>query len=316
MSDVFINGLLTSSKKHAELNQSRARSLQFPGAGTLEKTRVVQHYSQKTQAILYKYGPGPRVHYHLGMFNPGEFLNTTVAQRVLQQRIVDSQEATLKYASALWMRKPVPRSLLDIGCGVGGGAIFFAQEYNATVTGITVVAEHIPLVHNFARQAGVSHQVQAVLEDVHDLQDTCLYDAAVAFESACYTNRTQLFSVVARALRPGGWFGVMDHFVCRPEWSEFINGYYKTRLGTLAEYLGAANAAGFELEQDEEINNRVGEFWMHSMAWTTAELEKVWSPIARDRLMASALAHGKMLRIWRDHAVETRLLLFRLPDIV
>ena len=281
-------------------------------AETLDKARVVRHYSQKTQAILHKYGPGPRVHYHLGIFKPGESLNTTVAQRVLQQRITDSQEAVLKYASTLWTRKAVPGSLLDIGCGVGGGSIFWAQEYNATVTGITVVAEHISLVQDFASQAGVSHQVRAVLKDIHDLQEKRVYDAAVAFESSCYTDRKQLFSVVAQALKPGGWFGLMEHFLCRPEWSEFINDYYKTRLGTLPEYLEAASTAGFELEQDEEINAQVSEFWIHSMAWTTAELDRAQSPIARDRLLESALAHGKMFRIWRDHAIETRLLLFRL----
>ncbi|MGH2482034.1 MAG: methyltransferase, partial [Ktedonobacteraceae bacterium] len=83
---------------------------------------------------------------------------------------------------------------------------------------------------------------------------------------------------------------------------------------TLPEYLEAAGAAGFELEQDEEINAQVSEFWIHSMAWTTAELDRAQSPIARDRLLESALAHGKMFRIWRDHAIETRLLLFRLCD--
>lgn len=315
MSSVFVDSLALRKERPTEVERDGARSSRFPGAGPLDKARVVRHYSQKTQAILYKYGPGPRVHYHLGMFNPGAPLNTTVAQRVLQQRIVDSQEAVLRYASTLWARQAEPGQLLDIGCGVGGGAIFWAQEYNVMVKGMTVVAEHVPLVHDFARQAGVSQRVRAVLEDVHDLQDTRVYDAAVAFESSCYTDRARLFAIVARALKPGGWFGLMDHFLCRPEWTEFINGYYKTRLGTLAEYLEAADAAGFELEQDEEINAQVSEFWMHSMAWTTAELEKTHSPIARERLLDSALAHGKMFRIWRDHAIETRLLLFRLRTI-
>lgn len=294
------------------INQQSALSSQSPNDEN--KAQVVQHYSRKTQAILHKYGPGPRVHYHLGMFKPGESPNTTVAQSVLKQRIIDSQEAVLKHASTLWVRKQVLGSLLDIGCGVGGGSLFWAQECNTIVKGITVVAEHIPLMQDFVRQAGMSNQVRAVLEDVHDLQEKRMYDAAVAFESSCYTDRKRLFSVVAQALEPGGWFGLMEHFLCRPEWTEFINGYYKTRLGTLTEYIEAASAAGFRLEQDEDITAQVSEFWLQSMAWTTAELDRAQAPIARERLLESALAHGKMFRIWRDHAIETRLLLFRFPD--
>ena len=97
----------------------------------------------------------------------------------------------------------------------------------------------------------------------------------------------------------------------RDSWTD---SYYKTQLGTITDYLSAAHAAGFELEQDEDITDGVAEFWVQSMAWTTAELDKPGkrSPITRERLTESALTHGKLFRIWRDHAVETRQLKFRL----
>ncbi len=283
-----------------------------------EPEQVPLYYTRKTSDILHKYGPGPRVHFHMGLFGAGAAPNTTVGQRVIRQRIVDSQEAVLDHAAALW-RVPAnpPASMLDIGCGLGGGSIYWAQEYGAAVTGLTVTADHIPVMTEFVRQAGVADLVTPSLGDLHDLQDERLYDAAVAIESSGYMDRERLFAVVAKALKPGGWFGIQEHFVCRPEWTEFIDGYYKTRLGTLSEYIAAARAAGFELEEDEDITDGVAEFWVQSMAWSTAELEQAErsgspSPIARDRLTESALTHGKLFRIWRDHAIETRLLLFRL----
>ncbi|WP_030249871.1 SAM-dependent methyltransferase [Streptomyces violens] len=285
-----------------------------------DEAQVPLYYSRKTADILHKYGPGPRVHFHMGMFEADATPNTTVSQRVIRRRILESQEAVLNHAAKSWgVPAAPPRDLLDIGCGVGGGSIYWAQEYGAHVKGLTVTGEHVPIMRDFVRQAGVQDRVTAALGDIHDLREQRAYDAAVAIESSGYMDRERLFSVVAKALRPGGWFGIQEHFVCRPEWTEFIDGYYKTRLGTLTEYINAARAAGFELEQDEDITDRVAEFWVQSMAWTTAELETaertgIPSPIRRERLMESERTHGKLFRIWRDHAVETRLLLFRLGD--
>ncbi|MEV4438709.1 class I SAM-dependent methyltransferase [Streptomyces sp. NPDC049577] len=283
-----------------------------------DETQVPAYYSRKTADILHKYGPGPRVHFHVGLFEPGVTPNTTVSQTVLRNRLRASQEAALDHAARLWgVREEPPIHLFDIGCGLGGGSIYWAQEYGCAVTAMTVTAKHVPLMADLVREAGVEDLVTPVLGDIHDLCEEKRYDAAVAIESSGYMDRERLFSVVAKALRPGGWFGIQEHFLCRPEWTAFIDGYYKTRLGTLAEYIAAARAAGFELEQDEDVTDRVAEFWVQSQAWTTAELDRMErtgaaSPIARERLMESALAHGKLFRVWRDHAVETRMLLFRL----
>ncbi len=287
-------------------------------AAAFDSAQVRQYYSKKTADILYKYGPGPRIHFHLGMFGLGETPNTTVAQSVIQRRIIDSQEAVLDHAARSWrVGDNPPDSLLDIGCGVGGGSLYWAQNYGATVTALTVAAEHVPIVASLAKRAGVTDKVVPVLGDIHDLRPTQRFEGAVAIESTGYMDRERLFVVAAQALTPGGWFGIQEHFLCRPEWTTFVDDYYKTRLGTLTDYIRAAQAAGFELEQDDDITDRVKEFWVQSMAWTTAELDKVEratspSPIDRQRLHDSALTHAKLFRIWRDHALETRQLLFRL----
>ncbi|MEU7043403.1 methyltransferase domain-containing protein [Streptomyces varsoviensis] len=284
------------------------------------EAKVPSYYSRKTTDILHKYGPGPRVHFHMGLFDAGAAPNTTVAQRVLKDRLLVSQETAIQHADRAWnVAADRPAALLDIGCGLGGGSLYWAQEHGCAVTAMTVAAQHVPLVTEFAELAGVGELVTPVLADIHDLREERAYGAAVAFESSGYMDRERLFGVVAKALEPGGWFGIQEHFLCRPEWTRFIDGYYKTRLGTLAEYIAAANAAGFELEQDEDITDRAAEFWVQSMAWTTAELDMAKrsgkpSPIAVERLTESALTHGKLFRIWRDHAVETRQLLFRLQD--
>lgn len=280
-----------------------------------DESQVPLYYSRKTSEIVYKYGPGPRIHFHVGIFDSGSRSNTSVAQSVIQRRLVESQEAALEHAGRTW--GAAPGQLLDIGCGLGGGSLYWAQEHGMAVTALTVTAEHVPIVADYARQALASDLVRPVLGDIHELQEDRGYDAAAAFESSGYMDRNRLFTVVARALKLGGWFGIQEHFVCRPEYADFLDGYYKTRLGTLTEYISSAQAAGFSLENDEDITDRATEFWVQSMAWVSAELHKqehscTPSPIPVTRLRESALSHGKLFRLWRDHAAETRQLLFRL----
>ena len=282
-----------------------------------DEHQVPLYYSKKTADIVYKYGPGPRVHFHVGLFDADPAPNTTVSQQVVKRRLVASQERIIQHMARTWdVPGNAPARLLDVGCGLGGGSVHWAAEHGSEVTALTNTADHIPVIADFARQAGVADRVTPLLADVHTLHESRAYDAAVAVESSGYMDRALLFEVMSRALKPGGWFGIQEHFLCRPEWTGFIDGYYKTRLGTLTEYIGAARAAGFSLEQDEDVTDRVGEFWVQSMAWNTLELDRLeageTSPIARDRLLDSALTHGKFFRVWRDHAVETRLLLFRL----
>lgn len=287
------------------------------GPSGFDAAQVPAYYSAKTQAIIHKYGPGPRIHFHVGLFGRDETPNTSVAQDVIRRRLVRSQEAMVERAVDLWdVAAHTPEEILDVGCGLGGASILLAQRFGAKVSALTVTPEHVPLVSQFAAAAQVGRLVRPRHADVHELSDRHRHDAAVAFESSGYMDRVRLFQVMAQALRPGGWFGVQEHFLRRPEWTRFIDGYYRTRLGTLTEYITAAEAAGFGLEQDEEVTDRVAEFWLQSMAWSTLELERAREagagPVPEERLTESALTHGKFYRLWRDRGIETRILLFRL----
>lgn len=135
--------------------------IQTPAGGQeFDESQVPLYYTRKTADILHKYGPGPRVHFHMGLFAPGATPNTTVSQRALKRRIVESQETIVEHAARSWgAYSTPPGSVLDIGCGVGGGSLYWAQQHGATVTGLTVAADHIPVIEDFARQAGVGDRV-------------------------------------------------------------------------------------------------------------------------------------------------------------
>ncbi|MFI6767313.1 SAM-dependent methyltransferase [Streptomyces sp. NPDC050355] len=284
------------------------------GAGdAFDDGDVHAYYTGKTADIVRKYGPGPRIHFHLGLFDLHQQPRNYASPTPVRRRLVDSQEEMLRHIARRWgVGQTPPTRLLDVGCGLGGGALYWAQEHDIRVTAVTNIAEHVPVIRNLARHVGVSDMVTTLHTDIHVLDTPPLHDAAVALESSGYMDRDRLFRAVAASLRPEGWFGIEEHFLVDASWGPFIDDYYKTHLGTVSEYTRAAEAAGFVLEHDEDLTDRVAEFWVQSMAWSTMELDDPGPHTPRERLTSSALAHGKFFRAWRAHAVETRLLLFRL----
>jgi cyclopropane fatty-acyl-phospholipid synthase-like methyltransferase len=57
--------------------------------------------------------------------------------------------------------------VLDIGCGIGGSALFMARHFGAHVHGVDLSTNMLALAHEYrnAAEAGVKHRVQFHMED-------------------------------------------------------------------------------------------------------------------------------------------------------
>ena len=84
------------------------------------------------------------------------------------ETLADAQEAKLAHIAAKLALKP-GQSVLDIGCGWGGMAIFLAQRAGVHVLGVTLSEEQLTLAKQRAEQAGVADKVQFKLIDYRDL---------------------------------------------------------------------------------------------------------------------------------------------------
>src|SRR5215204_6401567 len=172
---------------------------------------IADFYDSKTQALLHRYGPGPRVHYHAGLFDRQEVPDTS--PEVLKKQIVASQERILEYAAMTWSAaSTLSGDVLDAGCGLGGGSLFWAQKFGAQVTAVTLAPSHIPYIECFAAQAGVSSQVRAQVCNAVEMPGESCFDAAVAVESSCHMPRQALFQRLASLVRPGGQIFIADYF--------------------------------------------------------------------------------------------------------
>jgi cyclopropane fatty-acyl-phospholipid synthase-like methyltransferase len=293
----------------------------FSGPGGIETTPstvpslvsnqpVVAFYERKTQEILKRYGPGPRVHYHTGLVDQPP--SNGASSEELRRELIAAQERTLEYAAEVWdAASTLCGNVLDVGCGLGGGAIFWAQKFAANVTAVTIAPSHIPLVEGFAAQAGVASRVQAVCCDALAVPGERCFDAAVAIDSTSSFPRSPWFRRVERLLRPEGRVFVFDCFLGRSEYAARFNRHWCAQIGTIDEYIDAAADAHFAAETIEDVSVRTVHFWTRTLALLRLEAQDVTlSPPQRRKLEESLLNHGLLRQGSLDGGLRFLLVTF------
>ena len=232
--------------------------------------RVAAYFDGKTAGILERYGPGPRVHYHTGLVDDPPARGATVAE--LRQELVRGQELMLQEAAAAWdASQSLSGEILDIGCGLGGGSIFWAQEFGAQVTALTCVPSHAEHVARFATQAGVDRQVEALVCDASAVPGKDRFDGAVAVDASGYLPRRDWLDRMASLLRPGGSVFIIDCFLEDRKYADLFNSHWHTRIGTLDEYFTAARDSGLKAGSVVDVTDRTVHFWTTTLALIDVE---------------------------------------------
>lgn len=105
-------------------------------------------------------------------------------------------------------------TVLDVGCGVGGTAIWIAETFGAKVIGIDLVPENIRIAKKFAENRGVSHLVTFKVQDCSDLtHDNARFSKIYAIESFCYIeDKPNFFKNMSSVLDDGGKIIIVDYF--------------------------------------------------------------------------------------------------------
>lgn len=231
-----------------------------------KRSELLAFYENKTQAILRRYGPGPRVHYHTGLVEDERRIGQTDARR-LRELLILSQENLLRYAAKIWKLNSLAGcEILDVGCGLGGGALFLAQEFGARVTALTIIPSHAELVRQFAAQARVSELIIPMVGDALEVSGENRFDAAIAIDSSSSFPRAQWFRRLATVLRPGGRVLIADCFLGDRKYEQAFNAHWCAQIGSLSEYLDAAQTAGFRQETMEDVSVEARRFWSLSLS--------------------------------------------------
>jgi tocopherol O-methyltransferase len=145
--------------------------------------------------------------------------------------------------------------ILDAGCGLGGSAIWLAENYGARVLGITLSQKQVDQANRFAKKRGVAGRVKFQSADFCQtpFDDAC-FDVVWGLESVCYAVHKQAFIAESyRLLKKGGRLVVADGFANRREFTEkewrivitCLNGWSVPNLATPDEIQRYVRDSGF-----------------------------------------------------------------------
>jgi ubiquinone/menaquinone biosynthesis C-methylase UbiE len=188
------------------------------------------------------------------------------------------RQATTDLASRLELRHGL--SLLDVGCGIGGPARYFALEHGCRVTGVDVTPEYVEVATALTRVLGLSERPEFRVASALDLpfEDASFDRATLLHVGMNVPDKERLCVEVGRVVKPGGLFAVYDvmrvgegDIVYPVAWADTEATSF---VATPAEYRRALLDSGFDLVTERNRSDLALEFF-HRMK---ARIEKSGPP--------------------------------------
>jgi cyclopropane fatty-acyl-phospholipid synthase-like methyltransferase len=145
--------------------------------------------------------------------------------------------------------------ILDAGSGAGGFAIWCAQRFGCSVTGITICGEHVEVARRNAKDAGVEDHCEFRHMDMDALDFAAeSFDVVTNQETyCCARDKRRYLKEVFRILAPGGAWSAIDYNV-RPgklsraeaaELKRVLAGFHLPSLIPPPRVVAHLEAAGF-----------------------------------------------------------------------
>ena len=183
------------------------KDLDTPGRPWMDDTTVGREYDAWTEERILEYYWGE--HIHLGYYN--DDVMARGAGTLLGCKVKDFVEAKLDFVEemAIWAgcAEKTPRTVLDVGCGIGGASRHLAKGFGegTSVTGITLSPKQVARATELAEQQGVLNADFRVMNALAmDFPDNS-FDLVWACESGEHMpDKKKYVEEMVRVLKPGG----------------------------------------------------------------------------------------------------------------
>jgi tocopherol O-methyltransferase len=217
--------------------------------------RIRMHYDRLS--FLYRYFWGE--HLHHGYWEKDE--SVPRAQIQLMERLAD--------------RAGIPKGaqVLDIGCGLGGSALWLADKLECDVTGMTISPVQARMATAKAKSRGFAASVRFEVNDADTWQPKpASFDVIWIVESSeHFHDKPDFFQRCARALKPGGILAVCAWLrregPVRDNEKELVDtiaeAMLSASLGSLSDYRFWMQNAGLIVTAAQDITRNVEPTWTH-----------------------------------------------------
>jgi len=166
--------------------------------------------------------------------------------------------------------------VLDVGCGIGGSAIWLARNLGCSVLGVTISPVQAEMATKKARAEGLDSLVCFEVEDANHLRlDAESFDVVWVIEcSEHLADKARFIDSCARVLRPGGvlalcaWLAADD--LSAPGHARLVaevcQGMLCPQLASRQDYTRWMWQSGFTRVEAEDITRNVEETWTRCAA--------------------------------------------------
>jgi SAM-dependent methyltransferase len=137
--------------------------------------------------------------------------------------------------------------LLDLCCGIGGPARFFARTYGCKVTAIDLAEFNHRAAQQRTRATGLDHLVTCIHGDALEIPlPEASFTHVFGCEAWCYfPDKVQLYKRAHRALKPGGIIAFLEAACDAPVRLRSKEHLAPVRYESIASYRSMLQAAGF-----------------------------------------------------------------------
>ena len=212
--------------------------------------------------------------------------------------------------------------VLDVGCGLGGSAMFLAREYDVMVRGISLSPKQVSAARDQARKRGLLGRVNFAVQDAHQLEcDPGIYDVIWIIECSEHLFRKPAFiRECARHLAPGGRLAICAWLLGEhldDEQEKLVEavrvGMLCPSFGTLADYVKWLLDAGLAVESAEDVTPQVERTWSVSRPLLDSPLVKTMLAIGNEKLSAFADSFSAIEEAYRCRAMGYGMLIASRP---
>ena len=164
------------------------------------------------------------------------------------------------------------RSVLDVGCGLGGSAFLMKQKFGLNVDAIDLSDNMLELARLRLTKAGLDSQVSLYNQSCLDIEVKNAYDGIYSRDVFLHIKeKEKLFAIFFEALKPSGKLLFTDYCSSEGPCSETFTRYVKRRgyhLCSVPDYKNLIKEAGFEVMEALDVTNQF-------ITFSEAELETI-----------------------------------------